>query len=110
MKQTPDWFLRRVVHGVQFLMALPLPGKPRHQPVDLVAAAWVDSLWDDGGWDERLDNARLYGAFDVLAARARRWPLPEELLECLRPRAAAAAVVDEPPHARARRRAECEFA
>jgi hypothetical protein len=89
MSPIPDWFLKRVVNGVQFLMALPLPGAPRHQPFDFVASTWVDSLWEDDAWDERLDNARLYRAFDALAVRACCWPEPDELLECLHPRAAA---------------------
>jgi hypothetical protein len=87
MQRIPDWFLGRVVDGIQFLMALPLRDAPRHAPIHTVAYVWSSALWQsEPGWDERLDSARLYFAFCALAANLHRWPSPEDLLECLQPR------------------------
>ena len=69
MHRIPDWFLNRIVDGIQFLMALPLREAPRHAPVHTVASSWAFALWrSDAAWDERLDSARLYFAFSDLAA------------------------------------------
>ena len=87
MHRIPDWFLNRIVDGIQFLMALPLREAPRHAPIHTVASLWAFTLWQpDAGWDERLDSARLYFAFSDLAASSPRWPSPQDLLECLQPR------------------------
>ena len=87
MHRIPDWFLNRIVDGIQFLMALPLREAPRHAPVHTVASLWAFALWQpDSGWDERLDSARLYFAFSDLAAGSLRWPSPQDLLEYLQPR------------------------
>ena len=87
MHRIPDWFIYRIVDGVQFLTALPLNDAPRHEPVYTTASSWAFLLWhSDAGWVERLDSARLYFAFSDLAARSPRWPSPHALLECLRPR------------------------
>jgi len=84
MHRIPDWFVHRIVDGVQFLMALPLAGAPAHQPLQVTAWSWALRLWHaDAGWDERRDSARLYRSFSELAARSQRWPSPEALLGCL---------------------------
>lgn len=87
MKKAPDWFMKRMVSGVHFLLGLPLRGVPRHAPTDFVASIWISSLWDESEpWDERLDDARLHHAFDRLAASTDHFPRPEDLRGCLRPR------------------------
>ena len=87
MHRIPDWFLNRVVDGIQFLMALPLREAPRHAPIHTIASLWASTLWQPGdGWNERQDSARLYFAFSNLAANSPRWPSPHDLLEFLQPR------------------------
>jgi hypothetical protein len=83
----PPWFERRVLDGLRFLAALPLPGVPCDGMFGVLAMAWVDTLWRaDADWNESADNARLYQGFMDLAAQCARWPSPSLLLRCLRPR------------------------
>ena len=87
MNAIPSWFEKRVFHGVLFLLGLQLPRAPALDAYS-VAMGWAKVLWARSPeWDETLDNARLYHAFNDLAACSRHWPTARDLLQTMAPRA-----------------------
>lgn len=80
----PDpWFSAVIAAGLQRLAAMHLVGTPTDAGLDLACAVWIDTLWYRRAWHPDPDAARLRRAFLALAASARRWPAPAELLDHL---------------------------
>ncbi len=86
--EPPTWLHNRVLDGVQFLRALGLPGTPAAEVARLTFTAWLAAIWNNGAlaWNEQMDSARLYRAFEAAAAAATRWPTPREVLAAMPPR------------------------
>jgi hypothetical protein len=80
----PAWFHNRVLDGLMFLRAIGLDGTPAAEVAQLNAQAWITCLWEARpAWDEGLDSARLWTAFNALSHRAERWPAPRAVLDHL---------------------------
>lgn len=83
MSTPAPWFQHTLATGLQRLAAVALPAAPQGEALGLACAVWIDVLWQRRTWYEDTDPARLAEAFADLAASARRWPAPVELLDHL---------------------------
>jgi hypothetical protein len=82
--EMPNWFRNRVLDGLQFMLALGLPGTPSSEIAKLTAQSWMTALWMAGlAWNEERDAYRLYQGFINAAAAADRWPTPRAVLQAL---------------------------
>ena len=80
----PDpWFSAVIAAGLQRLAAMHLVGTPTDAGLDLACAVWIDTLWYRRAWHQDPDAARISRAFADLAASARRWPGPVDLIDHL---------------------------
>lgn len=89
----PAWFQNTLAEGLQFLVALSLPGQPPAETIALTLDVWVHTVWRAPvQWSEQYDRARLRHAFFAISRRAERWPAPRHLIEAMPPRPAPPAL------------------
>lgn len=80
----PDpWFQQAIATGLQRMAAVALPATPQGEALSLACAVWIDALWQRRAWHQDPDAARISRAFADLAASARRWPGPVDLIDHL---------------------------
>lgn len=85
-KSKPDpsaWFANTMLSGIQTLYVLRLEGSPSADTLPALADAWISCVWATRTWIEQRDAQRITRAFTSLAASAKRWPAPADLLTLL---------------------------
>jgi hypothetical protein len=88
----PAWFRAAVIDGLQYLLALRLPGCPAADAIEATGRAWLRACWGMAGWDEAADTWRMRAAFDSLARNRDTWPAPRHWREAMPGRRALAAL------------------
>jgi hypothetical protein len=80
--QPPDWFDRAITDAVMALYVLRLDGTPAAAAIDACCEIWVRALWQQRAHAWQPEDAdRIVRAALDLAATARRWPAPADLLD-----------------------------
>lgn len=94
----PAWFDHAVNDGVMALYVLRLPDTPPAATIVACCEVWVRSLWARrrDGWQPD-DAPAIAAAFVALAASARRWPAPAELLDAIDSRRTPRLTLPPPP-------------
>lgn len=75
-----------MLDGFEALIGLDLPGGPEEGQLALARDSWVRVLHGAIDWPDDGDEAnarRLLHAFAKVAAQARAWPLPCDVVEAL---------------------------
>lgn len=84
-----EFVRQEIIAGLQLLCTLRLQGAPPAEGIEATAQGWLIALKArTAGFEEELDKGRINKAFQLLAAKADRWPPPVALIELIpeRPR------------------------